>query len=37
MVGGFELPKESQLATLKRNFAKARKFRKIYKQRMSKR
>jgi hypothetical protein len=36
MVGGFELPNESQLAGLRRNFAKARKFRKIYKERVSK-
>jgi hypothetical protein len=33
MIGGFEIP-EGQLAVLKRNFAKARKFRKIYKQRV---
>jgi hypothetical protein len=33
MIGGLEIP-ESQLAVLKRNFAKARKFRKIYKQRV---
>jgi len=29
LVGGFELPNESQLAVMKRNFTKARRFRKI--------
>jgi hypothetical protein len=33
LIGGFELPDEGQLAGLKRNFAKARKFRRIYKER----
>jgi hypothetical protein len=33
MIGGLEIP-ESQLAVLRANFAKARKFRKIYKQRI---
>ena len=32
MVGGFELPKESRLAGLRRNFGKARRFRRIRKQ-----
>jgi pyridoxamine 5'-phosphate oxidase-like protein len=35
LVGGFELPKESRLAALKRNFGKARKFRRIYQKRMA--
>ncbi|MFN2613112.1 MAG: pyridoxamine 5'-phosphate oxidase family protein [Solirubrobacterales bacterium] len=35
LIGGFELPDESQLAILRRNFAKARRFRKIYKQRVN--
>ena len=34
LVGGFELPKEGALAGLRRNFGKARRFRKIYKQRV---
>lgn len=34
MVGGFELPDEGRLAGLRRNLAKARKFRKIYKERI---
>jgi hypothetical protein len=33
MVGGFELPNESQLAVLRRNFKKARRFAKISKER----
>lgn len=34
LIGGFELPDESPLALLRRNFTKARRFRKIYKQRV---
>ena len=37
LIGGFEIPNESQFAVAKRNFAKARKFRRIYKERMAKR
>jgi hypothetical protein len=33
MVGGFELPNESRLAGLRRNFKKARRFAKISKER----
>jgi hypothetical protein len=33
LVGGFELPDEGALAGLRRNFGKARRFRRIYKQR----
>lgn len=34
LVGGFELPEEGVLAGLRRNFGKARRFRRIYKQRL---
>ncbi|MGZ5332760.1 MAG: pyridoxamine 5'-phosphate oxidase family protein [Solirubrobacterales bacterium] len=34
LVGGFELPEEGALAGLRRNFGKARRFRRIYKQRL---
>jgi hypothetical protein len=34
LIGGFELPDEGRLAALRRNFAKARRFRKIYKERI---
>jgi hypothetical protein len=34
LVGGFELPDEGAIAGLRRNFGKARRFRRIYKQRM---
>jgi hypothetical protein len=33
LVGGFELPKESQLAMLRRNFSKARRYHRIAKER----
>jgi hypothetical protein len=37
LVGGFELPDEGALAGLRRNFGKARRFRRIYKQRVKSR
>jgi hypothetical protein len=37
MIGGFELPKESRLAGLRRNFSKARRFAKIARERRKRR